>query len=96
MLVMKHQRLKLIALAQNYPNPFNPSTTIRFTIPESGNVKLTVINSLGEKVAELINGQISAGEHEIMFNASNLPSGVYVYRIEANNFVQNNKMMLLK
>jgi len=87
-------------LEQNYPNPFNPTTVIRFSIPEQVHVKLTVYNVIGEKVAELVNGNMSAGNHEVSFNASNLASGMYVYRISATsatrNFVAVKKMLLLK
>jgi hypothetical protein len=83
-------------LSQNYPNPFNPVTTIRFSLPQSGNVKLTVYNILGEQVAELVNGFKEAGVHTINFNAENLNSGLYIYKIEANGFVQSRKMTLVK
>ena len=69
------------ALLQNYPNPFNPSTTISFALPQQANVKLNIYNSLGEEVAELINENISAGNHQVTFDASNLTSGVYFYRM---------------
>ena len=83
-------------LAQNYPNPFNPSTTISFAIPTQANVKLSVYNSIGEEVAKLLNENISAGNHQISFDASNLSSGLYFYRISAGSFVDVKKMMLLK
>ena len=83
-------------LSQNYPNPFNPSTTIRFTLPQAGNVKLTVYNLLGEEVAQLVNEFKEAGVHTINFNASGLNSGVYIYKLEANGLVQTRKMTLLK
>jgi len=93
-------------LSQNYPNPFNPSTTISFSLPQSGIVKLTVYNILGEQVAELVNGFKEAGVHTINFsakggsafggNANALQSGLYIYRIEANGFVQSRKMTLVK
>jgi hypothetical protein len=84
------------ALEQNYPNPFNPSTTIKYSIPEDGFVKLAVYNMLGEQVATLVNAQQKSGRYEINFNASNLASGVYVYRIEAANFTASKKLMLMK
>jgi uncharacterized membrane protein len=83
-------------LAQNYPNPFNPSTRISFTIPKEGNIKLSVFNILGEKVKELINEFKIAGTYNIDFNASELTSGIYVYRLEASDFVQTKKMTLIK
>ena len=83
-------------LYQNYPNPFNPSTVIRFALPKESNVKLIVYNILGQEVEKLFEGNQQAGYHQIEFDAANLSSGMYIYRIEANNFVQTKKMMLLK
>lgn len=83
-------------LDQNFPNPFNPSTTIRFSIPNTGNVTLKVYNLLGMEVATLVNGELSAGTHRVSFDASNLPSGVYFYRIDAGSFSDVRKMALLK
>jgi len=83
-------------LAQNYPNPFNPSTNIKFSVPESGNVKLSVYNLVGEEVAVLVNGFSQAGFFEVTFDASNLSSGVYLYKLQSANSVQTMKMMLLK
>jgi len=83
-------------LDQNYPNPFNPSTTIKYSIPENGHVKLAVFNMLGEEVSTLVNGQFEAGFYETNFDASNLPSGAYIYRLEAPGSVQIKKMLLLK
>lgn len=83
-------------LMQNYPNPFNPTTTINFAIPKQSVVKLAVYNIIGEKVAELINDEISAGYHSINFDASNLVSGIYFYRLAANDFVETKKLILLR
>ena len=83
-------------LEQNYPNPFNPSTTISFALPQQANVKLNVYNSLGEEVAELVNGNISAGNHQVTFDASHLSSGLYFYRMAAGSFFEVKKMILLK
>lgn len=84
------------ALAQNYPNPFNPSTTINYSITEDGFVKLAVYNMLGEEVAIIVNETQKAGNYDIAFNAVNLPSGVYVYRIESAKFTAARKMLLIK
>lgn len=86
-------------LEQNYPNPFNPSTKIKFTVPQNianENIQLSVFNSLGEKVKTLLNGSISAGEHEITFTAENLASGVYYYSFRTSSFVVTKKMIILK
>jgi hypothetical protein len=83
-------------LEQNYPNPFNPSTVIRFGLTERAQVRLTVYNTLGEAVAELVNGEVEAGYHEIQFSGADLPSGVYFYRLEAGRFVQTKRLILLK
>jgi hypothetical protein len=84
------------ALEQNYPNPFNPSTTIKYSIPEEGFVKLAVYNMLGEEVSTIVNASQKAGRYEVNFNASGLSSGVYVYRIEAANYTASKKLMLMK
>ncbi len=83
-------------LQQNYPNPFNPSTTIKFSIPKSGNVRLVVYDILGKEVATLVNNFLNAGQYNFQFNAANLASGIYLYRLEAGNFTQTNKMLLMK
>jgi len=83
-------------LYANYPNPFNPTTNIQFALPATSNVKLTVVNALGQVVSELVNGQMSAGIHNVTWNAANMTSGIYFYRVEANGFVQTRKMLLLK
>jgi hypothetical protein len=84
------------ALAQNYPNPFNPSTTIRYALPAQSHVTLTIYNTLGEIVKELVNGEMDAGYHEVIFDASHLSSGVYLYRIEAGTFVNVKKLVVLR
>jgi hypothetical protein len=81
---------------QNYPNPFNPSTIIRFTLPQHSLVKLEVYDILGQRVAQLVNKELTAGTHEVLFNASNLASGVYFYQLRANGFIETKKMILLK
>jgi len=84
------------SLSQNYPNPFNPTTIIQYSIKEVSNVKLRVYDMLGREVKTLVNQQQSAGRYNIEFNAANLSSGVYFYRIEAGNFVASKKLLLLK
>jgi hypothetical protein len=83
-------------LNQNYPNPFNPSTTISFSLPHSANASLKVFDMLGREVATLVNGYTTAGSHEVQFNATNLASGVYFYKLTSGDFTQMMKMMLVK
>jgi hypothetical protein len=84
------------SLYQNYPNPFNPSTTIKFELPRTSNVSLTVFDILGREVSMLVNERKNAGVHEVKFDASRLSSGVYFYRMQARDFVQTRKLLLLK
>ncbi len=84
------------SLAQNYPNPFNPTTTIQFSLAESVPVRVEVFNALGQRVALIVDEQLTAGYHQIPFNASFLSSGVYYYRIEAGAFVETRSMVLIK
>lgn len=92
-------------LSQNYPNPFNPSTKIKFALPESevatatfgrAKVNLSIYNLLGEKVAELVSGEMDAGYHEKQWNASGLVSGIYFYRLQAGKFIETKKLILMK
>ena len=83
-------------LSQNYPNPFNPVTVINYQLPKTSNVKLSIYDALGQKVSILINQSQSAGNHNIEWDASAFPSGVYFYRLEAESFVSNKKMILIK
>jgi arabinogalactan endo-1,4-beta-galactosidase len=83
-------------LFQNYPNPFNPTTTIKFNLPEAGNVKLTLFNILGQELKTLVNEFKESGVHTINFNASDLNSGVYIYKLEVNGFSLIRKMTLIK
>jgi hypothetical protein len=83
-------------LDQNYPNPFNPSTTIRFVLPTRSHVALTVFNTLGQDVAQLVNGDLEAGFHEVTFDGSGLSSGVYFYRLRAGDFLTTKRMLVLK
>lgn len=82
-------------LSQNYPNPFNPNTKIRFALKAESDVKLVVYNLLGETIKELVNNKIAAGHHEYTFNSDDLPSGTYIYRLEANNQTIGVKKMTL-
>jgi hypothetical protein len=84
-------------LSQNYPNPFNPSTVIEFSLPEDvSNVKLTIYNTLGEKVADLVNTSLKAGEYSYQWNAQNVATGMYIYELRTEKFVSVKKMILLK
>lgn len=83
-------------LEQNFPNPFNPATTISFNLPTTDFVNVSVYNLVGEKVSELVNGELQQGEHKLTFNASELPSGIYIVKLSAGNFNQSIKMTLLK
>ena len=83
-------------LAQNYPNPFNPSTQIAFALPQAEAVRLTVYDILGREVAVLMDQQLPAGQHEVMFDAALLPSGMYLYRLAAGSFVETRRMLLMK
>lgn len=84
------------ALEQNFPNPFNPSTKINYSIPTEGFVTLDVYNSIGQKVANLVSESKTAGTYTINFDASNLTSGIYFYKISSGNFTETKKMILLK
>jgi len=83
-------------LMQNHPNPFNPSTNISFNLPKENHVKIEVFNYRGETVSILLDNMVSASRHSVVFDASNLPSGLYFYRIQAGEFEQVNKMLLVR
>lgn len=83
-------------LEQNYPNPFNPTTNIGYILKEKTNVRVVVMNSIGEEIAVLVNQTQEQGYHQLEFNASNLPSGIYFYSLQAGNFNETKKMLLLK
>jgi len=87
---------KKFALNQNYPNPFNPSTKISFDLEESGYTKLTILNVLGQEIATLVSGEVSAGHHEVDFNALGLTSGIYFYKLESGNLSAIKKMILMR
>jgi hypothetical protein len=84
------------ALSQNYPNPFNPSTNIKFELPKSSDVKLSVYDVLGREVSVLVNERRNAGVHEVKFDAAGLSSGVYFYRMQAGSFVVTKKLLLIR
>jgi CubicO group peptidase (beta-lactamase class C family) len=83
-------------LSQNYPNPFNPSTTIEFTLPKSDFVELKVYNILGKGVATLVSKNLNQGSHTYTYDGNNLASGIYYYQLQASNFIEVKKMLLLK
>jgi endonuclease/exonuclease/phosphatase family metal-dependent hydrolase len=85
-----------LSLSQNYPNPFNPSTIISYQLPNNTDVRLDVYDVMGRRVATLVNGMQSAGEQNITFDATNLASGIYIYRLQAGNQVMMKKMLLVK
>ena len=86
----------LFSLQQNYPNPFNSATTLSYVLLKDANVNLSVYNIVGKKVAELVNGTVKAGRHTITWNADNVASGVYFYKVKADNFITTRKMILIK
>jgi len=83
-------------LFNNYPNPFNPNTVIRFNLMKTGDVKLRVYDITGRLITTLVNQKLSAGEYKVDFMGSELSSGIYIYRIEAGDFKDTKKMMLIK
>ncbi|MDZ7625632.1 MAG: T9SS type A sorting domain-containing protein [Ignavibacteriaceae bacterium] len=85
-----------IILEQNYPNPFNPTTEIEFVISEAGQTTLKVFDVLGNEVSTLVNEQKAVGKYKVTFDASDLPSGVYFYTLQAGNYLNTKKMILLK
>ena len=84
------------ALYQNYPNPFNPSTTIRYDLKADGRTRLAVYNLMGQEIAVLVDQMQNAGSHQLTFDASALPSGMYFYRLQSGDFVHSAKMVLMK
>ncbi|GAB5408146.1 MAG: hypothetical protein BalsKO_05110 [Balneolaceae bacterium] len=91
-----NESIRSFTLAQNYPNPFNPSTNIEFSLQQSGNIKLEVFNATGQIVAELVNGFYTSGAHFVAFDASQLSSGIYIYRIVTEQGSISKKMILIK
>ena len=84
------------SLSQNYPNPFNPTTKIKYSVPTESFVSLKVYDILGSEISTLVNDNIKAGFYDVQFNGDNLPSGIYLYRLQAGNFVETKKMLLIK
>jgi len=89
-------RPERFALEQNYPNPFNPGTVIRFVVPGSSEVRLSVVDILGREVSVWIHERLDAGVHEVVFDGSRCASGVYLYRLQAGGFIQTHRMLLLR
>jgi hypothetical protein len=89
-------QVSTIHLAQNYPNPFNPATIINYQLGNDGFVSLKVFNSLGQEVAVVIDEYQTAGNYKITFSGSDLPSGMYVYRLKSGKYSESKKMLLLK
>ena len=83
-------------LYQNYPNPFNSTSIISYSIPKSSQVSIKIFNTLGEEIETLVNEEKAVGTYELTWNAANIPSEVYFYRLQAGDFVQTRKMILLK
>jgi photosystem II stability/assembly factor-like uncharacterized protein len=83
-------------LSQNYPNPFNPETSIKFSIPKNGFVTLSVFDALGREIKSIVNENLNAGEYKVSFDAGNLTSGTYFYKLISGNFVETKKMVLVK
>ena len=90
------QILSTYYLSNNYPNPFNPATTIEYSLANAGNVELLVYNSIGQKVATIVNKHQTAGRYTVNFNATEFASGVYFYKLSTDNFTQVKKMLLIK
>ncbi len=83
-------------LEQNYPNPFNPATTIRYSVPRSGDVTVSIFDLVGRRVTTLFEGERTPGTYEVMWNATNEPSGVYFYKLQTGDFEETKSMLLVK
>jgi hypothetical protein len=94
--VVQYQPPAAFSLDQNYPNPFNPTTVIRYSIPVTNHIDLSIFNLLGQKVATLVSEKQRTGRYQVEFNGSDLPDGVYFYRLQAGNFRQIKKLVLLQ
>lgn len=94
--IISNNTPKEYELSQNYPNPFNPATTIKYAVPVTGQVMMSVYNSMGQLVKVLVNEVQTSGAYNVSFDGSDLASGVYLYRLEAGNFIETKKMILVK
>jgi hypothetical protein len=90
------EAIKDYDLSQNYPNPFNPTTTIKYQVLEDGAVSLKIYDILGNEIRTLVNEQKTTGRYEVKFDANDLASGVYIYRMKVNDFVSSKKLIMLK
>ena len=90
------QKITSFQLQQNFPNPFNPATTIAFELPQTEFVRLQIYNTLGEEVSTLVSGRLTAGKYEYEWDAVNFPSGVYLYKLQAGEYINVKKMVLMK
>jgi hypothetical protein len=93
---VEKERPREQTLEQNFPNPFNPMTSIKYTLPHAGYVRLAVFNLLGQEVAVLVDGVQSPGNHDVEFGKANLPSGIYFYRLQAPGVIETRKMVIAK
>ena len=86
----------MFSFSQNYPNPFNPTTMIEYSLPKASHVKIVVFDMLAREVRTITNQQKSAGRYKVEFNANNLPSGVYFYQLQTNEFTETKKLLLIR
>lgn len=91
-----NQVIAKFRLSQNFPNPFNPSTTISYSIPKQSHVEMRLFDMLGREVATIVSKEQSAGDYKVQFDGSSLPSGVYIYTLQAGQFRDSKKLLLLK
>jgi hypothetical protein len=92
----EHQTPSTYSIEQNYPNPFNPTTSISYKVPEAANVQITLYDMLGRKLSTLVNERKSAGAYQLTLDMSSYSSGIYLYRMQAGNFVQTRRLTLIK
>ena len=95
-LVLNNANPDNYVLFSNFPNPFNPKTRISFVLPEAGQTRIIIYDQMGREVVRLVDGHVGVGNHSVTWNASNVASGMYFYRLLAGDFVQTRKMVLLK